>query len=361
MSVLALVMAGGGGTRMRSSGVTTLKPLVEVRGVPLIERNLWALAGAGVDGIVVSYAAGGAAVEHWLAGRGAALGHALGWTVEALMEAEPLGNVGCAGRLAGRADAVLVVYADNLTLIPLSALLDHHARAGAALTLATHREPFTMPFGELTLAGSRVTDYREKPVEFHQVSSAVFVLGPMALERLANRGPAGLSDLTRELIAAGRHVEAYGHDAAWIDVNDAAARSRAEHLVTVQGNAFEAWAPRVHSTRVAWIGVHDDAVITVGPLGAPELPAEMCEDSQVPTEVLGMLRREAGLTTSSAPAPVALDDVTERGTLMRTIAFVEPLADRPPANAASRPTPVAELMRIPAIARLLRRAGVASG
>ena len=41
----ALVMAGGAGTRMGASGITTPKPLVPVLGLPLIERNLMQLAG----------------------------------------------------------------------------------------------------------------------------------------------------------------------------------------------------------------------------------------------------------------------------------------------------------------------------
>src|SRR5436190_927832 len=39
----AIIMAGGRGTRMRESGHTEPKPLVQIGGVPLIERNLFAL------------------------------------------------------------------------------------------------------------------------------------------------------------------------------------------------------------------------------------------------------------------------------------------------------------------------------
>ena len=46
MRIAALLMAGGNGERMRAGGVEQHKPLVEVRGLPMIERNLlWLWAG----------------------------------------------------------------------------------------------------------------------------------------------------------------------------------------------------------------------------------------------------------------------------------------------------------------------------
>ena len=53
MSTLALVMAGGTGERMLASGSRVPKPLVPVLGVPLLERNLWALIRHGIRQIAV--------------------------------------------------------------------------------------------------------------------------------------------------------------------------------------------------------------------------------------------------------------------------------------------------------------------
>ena len=58
MHVVALIMAGGRGERMRLSGVDLAKPLVPVLGTTLLERNLRALHRHGFEQVVVSVAAG---------------------------------------------------------------------------------------------------------------------------------------------------------------------------------------------------------------------------------------------------------------------------------------------------------------
>ena len=52
----ALILAAGRGERMRPSTDTTPKPLLPVRGKPLIEWHLMALARAGVREVVVNTA-----------------------------------------------------------------------------------------------------------------------------------------------------------------------------------------------------------------------------------------------------------------------------------------------------------------
>lgn len=56
MTIRALILAAGRGERMRPLSDTTPKPLLEVRGRPLIEWHLLALARAGVREVVVNTA-----------------------------------------------------------------------------------------------------------------------------------------------------------------------------------------------------------------------------------------------------------------------------------------------------------------
>ena len=241
MDTIALVMAGGRGERMRSSGRPVPKPLVRVAGVPLLERNLYPLLRAGLTEIVISVPADLPAIGAFVRGRASTLAGAAGAGVEVLEETRPLGNIGCAGLLRDRAPTVLVVYADNLTSLDLRAVLDHHRRSDASLTLATHLEPFRLPYGELTSEGGRVVDYREKPEHRMLVCSAVSVLGPAALDAAAREAPLGLVDLFHELRRGGELVAEFRHDAPWVDVNDASALPRAEALVARDREGFELW------------------------------------------------------------------------------------------------------------------------
>jgi NDP-sugar pyrophosphorylase family protein len=238
MPIVALLMAGGRGERMRSSGVDVPKPLVLVRGVPLIERNLRYLLGHGFEDVAVAVAAG-SSVGEYVKEELAPLASAAGARLRVLTEDLPLGNIGAAGMLRGEGD-VVTVYADNLTSLDLKQVLNHHVASGAALTLAAHDEPFPLPYGRLDIEDGRVVAYTEKPTLAITVSSAIVVLGPDAVELLPSDRPTGLVDLTGELVRRGLPVSAFRHSALWVDVNDAADVDRAEALLEQHAAEF-AW------------------------------------------------------------------------------------------------------------------------
>jgi NDP-sugar pyrophosphorylase family protein len=223
---------------MRASGVELPKPLVPVAGVPLIEWNLRALLLHGLDQVVVAVPAGDDAIAGFARERLAPAAVAAGASLRVLTEPTPLGNIGCAGLLRDAGD-VLVVFADNVTVLDLRALIDHHLASGAAMTLASHDEPFQLPYGRLELAGGdRVVAYTEKPELAVTVSSGTAVLSPAATGLLAADTPTGMADLARELLRAGLPVRAFRHQAPWVDVNDAAAIPRAERLLEQHAAAF---------------------------------------------------------------------------------------------------------------------------
>ena len=232
---------------MRASGAARPKPLVEVAGATLLERNLFHVLGAGLTDVVVSVPGGIAEVGDHARARGAQLVESAGGRFEVFVEPVPLGNIGCAAAFDGRADAVLVVYADNLTTLDLGAVLDHHKRSGAALTLAAHVHPYRLPYGQLEVGDGEIVGYLEKPVWRPLVCSAVSVLGATALRALsglAGNPPGsavGLVELFHAVRAAGAKVAAFEHAAAWIDVNEASTVPSAEALVAAHPEHFEQW------------------------------------------------------------------------------------------------------------------------
>ena len=156
----ALIMAGGRSRRMRvTSGVH--KALVEVAGRSLIRRNLETLLAEGFRDIAVAISIHAPEIETYVLNSGIALADSAGATLWCIKETRPLGTIGAA-RLANRGSGgLLVVNVDNLTTLPLRALVHHHCEADAALTIACHRELFRIPFGQLILEGGKVSDYRK--------------------------------------------------------------------------------------------------------------------------------------------------------------------------------------------------------
>jgi NDP-mannose synthase len=237
----AVIMAGGQSERMRATLGPHHKALVPVLGVPMLERNLYKLLSAGIDEIVVATSVHEPAIEDFVHTRGRALAKARGATVECFIERQPLGTIGVAGALRDRSDALLVVNVDNLTALDLKGLVHHHRRVGAALTIATHCEPFQIPFGEVKVCDGQITRYAEKPLRRIQVSSGTYVLGSRACELLPSDRRTDIPQLFATLMEHGESIAAFAHEAAWIDVNDAAALDKAERLMLDHAQVFEYW------------------------------------------------------------------------------------------------------------------------
>ncbi|HEX6927146.1 MAG TPA: sugar phosphate nucleotidyltransferase [Longimicrobiaceae bacterium] len=238
MNVVGLVMAGGRGERARRSIADISKPLLEVGGVTLIERNLLALVEAGFRKLVVSVSAADSALSSFVADRCGTLVGSWGGSLELLAERWPRGNIGCAAELRGRGATVLVVFADNLTSMSLHSIVRSHVEHDADLTLATHREAIPIPYGEVRVRQGRVTEYSEKPVHRVLICSGIAVLGERALAAIPADEAMGISQLARKLIDQGALVREYRHSASWVDVNDAASLSRAELLFSRSQREF---------------------------------------------------------------------------------------------------------------------------
>ena len=114
-----------------------------------------------------------------------------------------------------------------------------HFDSGADLTLAVHMETFRLPYGVVGETDGVVFDYREKPELPVKVGSGIAVVGRRAVAAMLSRpGPHGVTDLVQSSLADGLEVRAVSHSAAWVDVNDAESRDRAETLVRSDPAAF---------------------------------------------------------------------------------------------------------------------------
>lgn len=78
----AMILAAGQGTRLRPLTDTTPKPLIEVQGMPLIERKVRQLAKAGIEHVVINLHHLGYMIEEYL-GDGSAYGVRISYSREA--------------------------------------------------------------------------------------------------------------------------------------------------------------------------------------------------------------------------------------------------------------------------------------
>lgn len=131
----AVILVGGGGTRLRPLTYALPKPLIPVLNQPLIARLIANLQHHGVDNIVLAASASERRIEKVL-GDGESLGVKLSYSYET----EPLGS-GLAVKQAARnfTGAFFVCNGDVITDLDLSAMRERHVEHGATLSISLVR------------------------------------------------------------------------------------------------------------------------------------------------------------------------------------------------------------------------------
>jgi len=236
--VVALVMAGGRSSRMRATAGPPHKVLTSVLECSLLERNLNAIIQCGVSSIAVAVNACETDLIAVVEEVGERLSLRCGVSVEPFVEDAPLGTIGAARCFKDRASALLVVNGDNLTTLDLRRFAAWHLERGAAMTIATHVQPFRIPFGEVIVHEDFVSSYAEKSVRQIRISSGAYVLSPAACGMIPAGRAVHVPELVASLLERGLPVGAFTHQAPWIDVNEASDIPRAEQLLRDHLDAF---------------------------------------------------------------------------------------------------------------------------
>jgi mannose-1-phosphate guanylyltransferase len=169
MRVRAVLLAGGLGTRLRPLTDHVPKCLVPVGGRPMLEWWVDALDRAGISAALLNTHHHAGLVRDWIArvnARGRTRG---GVQITEAHEPELLGSAGTvhANRAwADGADAVVVIYADNLSDVDLAALVAFHAGHGDPATMMLFHTEYPEKCGIAELdAEARITTFTEKPAQ----------------------------------------------------------------------------------------------------------------------------------------------------------------------------------------------------
>ena len=211
---IAVIMAGGRGTRLRPITNTIPKPMVEVAGRPILERVVLHLVGHGVTTIylAVNYLAD--VIERHFAD-----GTAFGCHIHYLRESTPLGTGGPLSLLADRpAHPLFVLNGDQITRLDLSAMLDAHVRSANAATVAVGTHQVQIPYAAITQVEGRLVALEEKPTLNLLVNRGIYLIDPDVLDLVPRGEEFPITMLFEMLLQKGRPVGVFHFDDYWLDV-----------------------------------------------------------------------------------------------------------------------------------------------
>jgi len=209
----AVIMAGGEGARLRPITATIPKPMVDIDGTPLLERQIERLVRAGLKRIYLSVNYLSHVIESHF-GDGASFGVEIHY----LREHEKLGTAGALALLSERPTGpILVMNGDILTTFDFGSLHAFHQTHDAQVTVTAVDYRINVPYGVINTKGVYATGLVEKPSQRFLCNAGIYAVSPQALDLLQGTGYVNMTDiidacLTLELPVAVFPVHEYWSD-----------------------------------------------------------------------------------------------------------------------------------------------------
>lgn len=233
----AMVLAAGVGERLRPLTAATPKALVEVGGVPLLERVLRRLIAAGVDAVVINVFHLPELIEGFVSAK-----RGFGIRVEFSRETELLDTGGGLKKAAPFFEGgkpFILHNVDVITDIDLKMMVRRHLDHPALATLAVAKRQSNrqLLFDDKGLLRGREADGKRElaseaagkiePLGF----AGIHVVSPEIFSKMTERGVFPIMEAYLRLAALGERVQAYRADGRfWLDVGSTQKLDEARRL-----------------------------------------------------------------------------------------------------------------------------------
>jgi len=255
----AVILAGGYGTRISEESAVRPKPMVEIGGMPIIWHIMKIYSTHGIVDFVVCAGYKGHMLKEYFANY---FMHRSDVTFELSgnrmtahrSDAEPwtvtIADTGDGTMTGGRMkrarsyigdETFCMTYGDCLAAIDITALVDFHRSAGAAVTLTAIQPPGR--FGALVLSqeSERIERFHEKPEgDGGWVNGGFFVVEPAALDAIAGDETVWELEPLEKLSREGK-VAAYRHRGYWQNMDSLRDKMVLEEQWTSGSPGWKVW------------------------------------------------------------------------------------------------------------------------
>jgi|SRR5271157_131409 len=180
----AFILCGGRGERLKPLTDSLPKPMVNVGGKPILEHQLELLHNHGIRKAVLLVGWYGEKIEAYF-GKGEKLGMRIEYSYE-----DPNNRLGTAGPIKAARDKIegpfIVMNGDIISNMNISAIVAFHMGLECWGTISMINMP--SPYGIIDLEGSRIMQFREKPVLPYKMNAGLYVLEPDVVDFLPDVG-----------------------------------------------------------------------------------------------------------------------------------------------------------------------------
>lgn len=216
----AIILAGGLGTRLRPLTDQTPKPLLLIKGKPILWHSMMNLKKHGITDIILSVCYRAEKIEEYFKD-----GAEFGLNIEYSLEKEPLGTGG-AIKLASKGidETFIVLNGDNLGDFDHTAAISEHNQNNALLTIALYPVVDVTKWGIVELKDKKIIRFVEKPSVEEAPSNlnnaGLYIMEPQALDILPEGRSSIEYDCFEKLCGPDGSVFGFTHEGQWFPTDD---------------------------------------------------------------------------------------------------------------------------------------------
>jgi len=212
--MIAVIQAGGKGTRLQPYTFVVPKPLMPVGDLPVLEILLRWLRRWGIKKTVITTGYLGHLIRSLCSN-----GHSFDMDISFSQEPEPLGTLGGLDLIRSElCETFLTVNGDLITDLNLRDFIAYHQSHGGLITVAVTEKNVKVDLGILDAQEGIVSDFREKPSMRFKVSMGIYCMEPRILDLIPKGIAFGFDDLMNEMLNQKIPIHVFEHHGVWWDI-----------------------------------------------------------------------------------------------------------------------------------------------
>ncbi len=214
---LVMIMAGGQGKRLRPLTSILPKPLIPVKGKPVIVHIMNLFKSKNLNNFLISINKKNKILKSYLSEL------KINYDISFIEENSPLGTAGSLKKISKIKKPFFIVNCDNLFKINPNDLLNFHSENRNSLTLVASIKKLNIPYGvcQLDRKKSRLLNMDEKPSHSVLANTGFYICEPHVLNFLPNKKRFGMNDLIKVLQSKNKKIGVFPiKDVEWQDTGN---------------------------------------------------------------------------------------------------------------------------------------------
>ena len=209
-----IFMVGGKGSRLMPLTKLTPKPMLKVKGTPILERLIEKAKIEGFYNIIFITNHLEKVIKNYFKS-----GSKWGLKIKYFNEKTPLGTAGGLSLIKENNNyPVIVSNGDVITEVNFRNLLDFHQKQSNEVTIAVKRLTVENPYGVVRMSKEKVVDLIEKPVSKSYVSAGIYVFNPFLFKKIERNKYMDMTSFISKLLKKKVKISACPLHESWIDV-----------------------------------------------------------------------------------------------------------------------------------------------